>query len=137
MSGIQRILLRVSLPLIVFMLIALWPQRVLLAWLVFGLLVFMAVAFITMQLIHTLTEAKVELDEEAIRLERLHADERLAKHVGIAPQNGWRRQAKSPTSEERRPSRLFIVRHSPTRQLQEELPIALMVAAAVYAYLWC
>ena len=93
MSDIQRLLLKASLPLIVFMLIALWPQRVLLAWLLFGLLVLVMVAFIAMHFIRTLIEAKVRLEEEALRPGRLHPDERLVRHEEeTAPQDGWQEQ---------------------------------------------
>ncbi len=53
----------------------------------------MVVAFIVMQLMHTFIEAKVRLEEEALRPGRLHPDERLVRHEeGIAPQDGWQKQ---------------------------------------------
>ena len=92
MSDIQRIPLKVIFPLMGFILIALWSQRVLLGWLVFGLVALTVVALITIQLIRTITEAKVQLDEEASRLERLRANEQLVRQTRIASPNGWRRQ---------------------------------------------
>jgi len=86
----------VLLPAIVFVLIALWPQRVLVSWLLLGLVALVVVARIAIGLIHVVTTAKVRLDEEALRPGRLHAHERLIDgqegkdYGGIAMQEAWR-----------------------------------------------
>lgn len=70
----------VLLPATVFVLIALWPQRVLVSWVLLGLVVLVAVARVAVWLIHAVTMAKVRMDEEALRPERLYAHERLVEH---------------------------------------------------------
>jgi hypothetical protein len=70
----------VLLPATVFVLIALWPQRILVSWLLFSLVGLMTLARIAVWLIHAVTMAKVRLNEEALRPGRLYAHERLVEH---------------------------------------------------------
>jgi hypothetical protein len=70
----------VLLPTTVFVLIALWPQRILVSWLLFSLVGLVTLARIAVWLIHTVTMAKVRLNEEALRPGRLYTHERLVEH---------------------------------------------------------
>jgi hypothetical protein len=76
----------VLLPIVFFMLISLWPDRVLVSWLLFGLVVGLATLFVCVSLalrvIRTGTIAKVRLKEEDLRTGRLYAHERLIEHEG-------------------------------------------------------
>lgn len=103
MSKSERILLLLAialgcvvlLPAAIFVLIALWPQRVLVSWLLLGLVALATLARITVWLVRAVTTAKVRLDEESLRPGRLYAHERLVEHEdgdnyrGIAPQEAW------------------------------------------------
>jgi hypothetical protein len=88
MSKHERILLLLSialgsvvlLPATIFVLIALWPQRLLVSWLLLGLVALAVLARIAVWLVHAMTTAKVRLDEEALRPGRLYAHERLVEH---------------------------------------------------------
>jgi hypothetical protein len=83
----------VLLPATVFVLIALWPQRILVSWLLFSLVGLVTLARIAVWLIHEVTMAKVRLNEEALRPGRLYAHERLVEQengdVKIASQGSW------------------------------------------------
>ena len=70
----------VLLPATVFVLIALWPQRILVSWLLFSLVGLVTLARIAVWLIHAVTMAKVRLNEEALRPGCLYAHERLVEH---------------------------------------------------------
>ena len=70
----------VLLPATIFVLIALWPQRVLVSWLLLGLVALVVLARIAIWLVRAVTAAKVRLAEEALRPGRLYAHERLVKH---------------------------------------------------------
>ncbi|HLI08016.1 MAG TPA: hypothetical protein VKV40_15720 [Ktedonobacteraceae bacterium] len=65
------------LPVIVFILIALWPQRVLVAWILLGLGILAVLVKLAQWLIKSGTAAKIQLAEEALRSGRLYANERL------------------------------------------------------------
>jgi hypothetical protein len=88
MSQHERILLLLAialgsvilLPTTIFVLIALWSQRVLVSWLLLGLVALVILARIAIWLVRAVTAAKVQLGEEALRPGRLYAHERLVKH---------------------------------------------------------
>jgi hypothetical protein len=70
------------LPVISFVLISLWPQRVLASWLLFSLLVLVILVRLAILVIKAATVAKVRLSEEALRPGRLYAHERLVEGEG-------------------------------------------------------
>ncbi len=72
----------VLLPIVFFMMISLWPDRVLVSWLLLGLGALFACVKLALWVIRTGTIAKVRLDEEKLRTGRLYAHERLIKHEG-------------------------------------------------------
>ncbi len=76
----------VLLPIVFYMMISLWPDRVLVSWLVFGLGAFLGTLFVIVRLalpiIRTGTIARVRLKEEDLRTGRLYAHERLIEHEG-------------------------------------------------------
>jgi hypothetical protein len=85
----------VLLPATIFVLIALWPQRVLVSWLLLGLVALVVVARIAVWLVRAVTTAKVRLAEEALRPGRLYAHERLVEqeegnsYEGGVPLEAW------------------------------------------------
>ena len=76
----------VLLPVVIFMMISLWPDRVLVSWLLFGFAFGLATLFVCVSLalrvIRTRTIATVRLKEEDLRTGRLYAHERLIEHEG-------------------------------------------------------
>ncbi len=82
------------LPIVGFVLTSLWPQRVLVSWLVFSLVVLVILVKLTLCVIKAGTVAKIRLSEEALRPGRLYANERLVEEEGgyngerIAQQRG-------------------------------------------------
>ncbi len=107
MSKHERILLLLTialgsvvlLPATIFVLIALWPQRVLVSWLLLGLVASVVVTRITVWLVRAVTTAKVRLAEEALRPGRLYAHERLARqeegnrYEGGVPLEAWQERS--------------------------------------------
>lgn len=103
MSKHERILLLLAIalgsvvlvPATIFVLIALWPQRVFVSWLFLGLVALVVLAHIAVWLVRAVTIAKVRLAEEALRPGRLYAHERLIEHEegnsyeGVAPLEAW------------------------------------------------
>ncbi len=76
----------VLLPIVIFMLIALWPVKELVSLLVLGLVAFLGTLIVIVKLalplIRTGTISKVRLEEEKLRKDRLYAHERLIGHEG-------------------------------------------------------
>jgi len=67
------------LPVVGFVLYALWPQRVLVAWLALGLLALVVLVWLVLRIIRVGAMAKVQLAEERLRPSRLYAHERLVQ----------------------------------------------------------
>ena len=67
------------LPVVGFVLYALWPQRVLVAWLALGLLALVVLVLLVLHIIKVGAVAKVQLAEERLRPGRLYAHERLVR----------------------------------------------------------
>jgi hypothetical protein len=70
------------LPVDVFVLVSLWPQRVLVSWLLLGLAALVILVKLVLWVIKAGTIAKVRLSEEALRPGRLYAHERLVEDEG-------------------------------------------------------
>jgi len=70
------------LPVVVFVLVSLWPQRVLVSWLLLGLVALVILVKLAVWVIKAGTIAKVRLSEEALRPGRLYAHERLVEDEG-------------------------------------------------------
>ncbi len=68
------------LPVIGFVLYALWPARVLVSWLVLAAIALVVVVWLVLRIIRTTTAASVAVQEEALRPGRLYANERLVPH---------------------------------------------------------
>ena len=67
------------LPIIGFVLASLWPQRVLVSWILLGLVVLFILVKLALWVIKIGTVAKVRLSEEALRPGRLYTHERLVE----------------------------------------------------------
>lgn len=103
MSKHERILLLLAIalgcvvlvPATIFVLIALWPQRFFVSWLLLGLVALVVLARIAVWRVRAVTTAKVRLAEESLRPWRLYAHERLVEHEegssyeGVAPLEAW------------------------------------------------
>jgi hypothetical protein len=72
----------VLLPIVFFVMASLWPDRVLVSWLLFGLCALIVLVRLALWVIKTGTIAKVRLDEEKLRPGRLYAHERLIEDEG-------------------------------------------------------
>ncbi len=68
------------LPVIGFVLYALWPVRVLVSWLLLATVALVVVVWLVLRIIRTTTAASVAVQEEALRPGRLYANERLVPH---------------------------------------------------------
>ena len=68
------------LPVVGFVLYALWPARVLVSWLVLGVVALVVGVWLVLRIIRTTTAASVAVQEEALRPGRLYANERLVPH---------------------------------------------------------
>jgi hypothetical protein len=67
------------LPIVGFVLTTLWPQRELVSWLLFGLIILVVLVRLALWVIKASTIAKIRLSEEALRPGRLYAHERLVE----------------------------------------------------------
>lgn len=83
------------LPVVGFVLYSLWSQRVLVSWLMLGLVGLVVVAHLVLWVIKVATRAKVDLAEEALRPGRLHAHERLVAQEKRYDA-GWMTQQQQP-----------------------------------------
>jgi hypothetical protein len=72
----------VLLPIVFFVMASLWPDRVLVSWLLLGLGALIVLVRLALWVIKTGTIAKVRLDEEKLRTGRLYAHERLIEDEG-------------------------------------------------------
>jgi len=72
----------VLLPIVFFVMASLWPDRVLVSWLLLGLGALIVLVRLALWVIKTGTIAKVRLDEEKLRTGRLYAHERLIEVEG-------------------------------------------------------
>ncbi len=70
------------LPIVGFVLTSLWPQRVLVSWLVLGLVALVILVKLALWVIKARTIEKVRLSEEVLRPGRLYAHERLVEEEG-------------------------------------------------------
>ncbi len=90
------------LPIIGFVLYALWPQRVLVSWLVLGASALVIVVWLVLRIIHTTTAASVAAQEEALRPGRLYANERLVaqdmKYHSVPTQQQYQQGYEQPQS---------------------------------------
>ena len=88
------------LPIIGFVLYALWPQRVLVSWLVLGASALVIVVWLVLRIIRTSTAASVAAQEEALRPGRLYANERLVtqdmKYYSVSTHPQYRHTYEQP-----------------------------------------
>jgi hypothetical protein len=78
----------VLLPIVFFMMISLWPDRMSVSWLLlcFGALI--VLVLLALRVMKTGTIARVRLEEERLRPGRLYANERLVESEG-SYHEGW------------------------------------------------
>ena len=90
------------LPIIGFVLYALWPQRVLVSWLMLGTTALVIVVWLVLRIIRTSTAASVAAQEESLRPGRLYANERLVaqdmKYYGVPTQQQYPQTYEHPQS---------------------------------------
>lgn len=87
------------LPIVGFVLTSLWPQRVLVSWLLFSLVVLVILVRLALCVIKAGTIARVRLSEEALRPGRLYAHERLIED-GVPHHDGWGGQRQQAVMDE-------------------------------------
>ena len=104
----------VLLPIVFFMMISLWPDRVLVSWLLFGLVTLFVFVSLALRVIRTGTIAKVRLKEEDLRTGRLYAHERLIEHEG-SYRDEWNAQKQRVVLDEPYMQRQY--EYDPSRQV--------------------
>jgi len=104
------------LPIVGFVLVSLWPQRVLVSWLLLGLVALVIIVRLALWVLKAGMNAKVRLSEEGLRPGRLYANERLVEHEG-RDNDEWAVQQQRVTKDELYVQRPYI--HPPHRQLSE------------------
>jgi hypothetical protein len=87
------------LPIVGFVLTSLWPQRVLVSWLLFSLVVLVILVKLSLWVIKAGTVAKIRLSEEALRPGRLYAHERMIEDGG-SYRDGWSGQRQQAVMDE-------------------------------------
>lgn len=65
------------LPIIGFVLVALWPYKELVSWLILGSVGLVVLVWLTLRVIKTTTATTVAMHEQTLRPNRLHSHERL------------------------------------------------------------
>jgi hypothetical protein len=95
------------LPVVGFVLTSLWPQRVLVSWLLLGLGALVILVKLALSVIKTRTIAKVRLSEEALRPGRLYAHERLIGDEG-RNNNPWSAQQQQEVMDEPYAQRPYV-----------------------------
>src|SRR5438034_7128321 len=101
------------LPVDVFVLVSLWPQRVLVSWLLLGLFALVILVKLALWVIKAGTIAKVRLSEEALRSGRLYAHERLVEEEGMY-NDEWTAQKQQAVMDEPYVQHPFV--YPPNRQ---------------------
>jgi len=95
------------LPVVGFVLTSLWPQRVLVSWLLLGLGALVILVKLALWVIKTGTIAKVRLSEEALRPGRLYAHERLIGDEGRS-NDPWLAQQQQEVMDEPYTQRPYV-----------------------------
>ena len=72
----------VLLPIVFFMIVSLWPDRVLVSWLLLCFGASIVLVLLALRVMKTGTIARVRLEEEKLRSGRLYAHERLIESEG-------------------------------------------------------
>ena len=72
----------VLLPIVFFMMVSLWPDRVLVSWLLLCFGASIVLVLLALRVMKTGTIARVRLEEEKLRSGRLYAHERLIESEG-------------------------------------------------------
>ena len=78
----------VLLPIVFFMMVSLWPDRVLVSWLLLCFGASIVLVLLALRVMKTGTIAKVRLEEERLRPGRLYSNERLIESEG-SYHEGW------------------------------------------------
>jgi hypothetical protein len=95
------------LPVVGFVLTSLWPQRVLVSWLLLGLGALVILVMLALRVIKTGTIAKVRLSEEALRPGRLYAHERMIGDEGRS-NDAWLAQQQQEVMDEPYAQRPYV-----------------------------
>ncbi len=104
----------VLLPIVFYMMISLWSDRVIVSWLLFGLAALFVCVSLALRIIRTGTIAKVRLKEEDLRTGRLYAHERLIEHEG-SYRDEWNTQKQRAVLDEPYMQRSY--EYDPRRQV--------------------
>jgi len=123
------------LPIVGFVLVSLWPQRVLVSWILLGLVVLVILVKLALWVLKARTNAKVRLAEEELRSGRLYAHERLVEHDGRY-NDEWPAQQQRVTKDEPYVQRPYV--YSPHRQMSEpyEVPYSSLKTLSIDNYDW-
>jgi hypothetical protein len=126
------------LPIVGFVLTSLWPQRVLVSWLLFSLVVLVILVKLTLWVIKAGTVAKIRLSEEALRPGRLYAHERLIEDGGPY-RDGWSGQRQQAVMDEpyiQRPYEYESPRRVPVPDETQYVPYSGLKPLSIDSYDW-
>ena len=128
----------VLLPIVFFVMASLWPDRVLVSWLLLGLGALIVLVRLALWVIKTGTIAKVRLDEEKLRPDRLYAHERLIEDEG--PYNDeWSAQKQQAVVDEpytKRPYEYDPHRQVPVPDERNYVPYSGSKPLSIDSYDW-
>jgi hypothetical protein len=128
----------VLLTIVFFIIISLWQDRVLVSWLLLGLVVLAVFVRLALWVIRTGTIAKVRLDEEKLRPGRLYADERLIEGEG-AYRDEWSGQRQRAVMDEpyiQRPYEYEAPRQVPVPDERHYVPYSGPKPLSIDSYDW-
>ena len=128
----------VLLPIVFFFMISLWPDRVLVSWLLlcFGALI--VLVLLALRVMRTGTVMKVRLDEERLRTRRLYAHERLIEDEGPY-HDEWSAQKQRAVIDEpyiQRPYEYDLPRQVPVPDERQYAPYSGSKPLSIDSYDW-
>lgn len=123
------------LPVVGFVLTSLWPQRVLVSWLLLGLVALVILVKLALWLIKARTIAKVRLSEEALRPGRLYAHERLVGDEGRS-KDGWAPQQQREVMDEPYVQRPYVYPPNPQKPDPYDVPFGGLKPLNIDSFDW-
>lgn len=126
------------LPIVGFVLTSLWPQRVLVSWLLLGLVALVILVKLALWVIKARTIAKVRLSEEALRPGRLYAHERLVEEEGRY-NDEWTAQKQQAVMDEPYVQHPFVYpphRQAPNPFATNSVPYSGLKPLSIESYDW-
>ncbi|MGZ3645015.1 MAG: hypothetical protein ACXVCM_14340 [Ktedonobacteraceae bacterium] len=128
----------VLLPIVFFMMVSLWPDRVLVSWLLLCFGASIVLVLLALRVMRTGTIAKVRLEEEKLRSGRLYAHERLIEDEGPY-HDEWSAQKQRAVIDEpyiQRPYEYDLPRKVPVPDERQYAPYSGSKPLSIDSYDW-